>query len=364
MTNDLAVALSVDALGPNLTGIGRYCFELARGLPARLGSGNVHYFRGSHWIDDPLSLLDESWRPKRTPKWKRPLEAWTRRRLMANAIVHAPNYFLPEWADGGVATIHDLSVLIYPETHPAERVKAFERQFERTLGQAQMLITDTEAVRQELIAMFALAPERVRVVSLGAPQIRTTQDLAWLSKAHLKGQGYILCVSTFEPRKRIDRLVRAFMTLPNAFRQQFPLVLAGATGWRSDDLDRLIEDASRDGSVRRLGFVSEEALQALYAGAKLFVYPSRYEGFGLPVVEAMAHGVPCLVADTTCLIEVAKGAARIIDPEDIPRFAAAIMETIEDLQWRAQAAGNGRRVSQSYTWDRCLDEMAALYRTI
>ena len=364
MTNNLAVALSVDALGPNLTGIGRYCFELANGLPARLGSGNVHYFRGSHWIDDPQSLLDDSWRPKATPKWRRPVDAWQRRRLMANAVVHAPNYFLPEWADRGVATIHDLSVLIYPETHPAERVKAFEMQFEQTLGQARMLVTDTEAVRQELIAMFAVPPEMIKAVPLGAPQIRAKPDLAWLSQAGLKDQGYILCVSTFEPRKRIDRLVRAFLTLPNFFRQQFPLILVGATGWRSDDLDRQIEDASRDGSVRRLGFVSEEALEALYAGAKLFIYPSRYEGFGLPVVEAMAHGIPCIVADTTCLVEVANGAARITDPEDISGFAAAIIETIEDLQWRMKAAEDGRAVGRSYTWDKCLDEMAALYRTI
>ena len=92
-----------------------------------------------------------------------------------HAVVHASNYFLPEWADRGDPTIHHLSVLIYPETHPAERVKAFETQFERTLGQARMLVTDTEAVRQELISMFAVPPEMIKTVLLGAPQIRASR---------------------------------------------------------------------------------------------------------------------------------------------------------------------------------------------
>lgn len=364
MKNDQAVAFSVDALGPNLTGIGRYCLELAERLPDKLGKGNLHYFCGSHWIDNPHELLREDWKPRRTSFLTRKFGRWEKRRAMENAVVHAPNYFLPEWAERGVATVHDLSVLLYPETHPAERVLAFETGFQKTLDQARMLITDTEAVRQELITMFAISPDRIKSVSLGTPSILSSPDLALLRQFGLQPKKYILCVSTFEPRKRIDCLVRAFLELPLAMREQTPLVLAGARGWRGEALDTLIEQSAKDGTIKRLGFVSDPVLGALYASAQLFIYPSIYEGFGLPVVEAMAYGTPCLIADTPCLIEVAKGAAMIVDPDDSLAFSAKIQEALEDSVWSALAAMKGAIVAKSYSWDDCATQTAKIYREI
>lgn len=364
MPETVSVALSVDALAPNLTGIGRYCLELAGRLPQKLGADNLRYFRGDHWIDNPRDLLEEGWKPPRVPAWRRRIEAWQRRRAMAEAIVHAPNYFLPEWAERGVATIHDLSVLRFPETHPVERVRAFERQFENTLRRASVLVTDTETIRRELIDHYAVEPERIRAVPLGAPVALPARDSGQLRTLGLESNSYILCVSTFEPRKRIDHLVRAYRELPLGVQRRFPLVLAGATGWRSENLDDLIERASADGTVKRLGFVPDPLRDALYAGARLFVYPSRYEGFGLPVVEAMAHGVACIIADAPCLVEVARGAARIADPDDIAAFSRIILEALEDDAWRLRAAREATAVAGGYSWDRCATDMVAVYRSI
>lgn len=364
MSKTLSVALSVDALGPHLTGIGRYCLELAERIPAKIGEKNVSYFRGEHWIDDPHLLLDIKWRPASLPFWRRPYDRWERRRIARDAVVHGPNYFLPDWADRGVATIHDLSVFLFPETHPIERVRAFDKQFGQTLQQASLLVTDTETVRQELIAMFGIAPEKVKAVNLGAPQVPHRLVQAPLQTMSTISEGYILCVSTFEPRKRIDRLVRAYSELPLAFRQQFPLVLVGASGWRNEDLDAQIEHASNDGTVRRLGFVSEELLSVLYAGASLFIYPSRYEGFGLPVVEAMANGIPCIIANAECLVEVAKGAAKVVDPDDIVGFSACIVGALQDNVWREQASAAGMTVAASYSWDSCAEQMVGIYLSL
>jgi alpha-1,3-rhamnosyl/mannosyltransferase len=358
------VALAVDALGPNLSGIGKYCLELVERLPTKLGPDRLHCFRGPDWIDDPYQLLTEGWKPKRAHPWLRRSNSWLRRRGLRSAVTHAPNYFLPDWAERGVATIHDLSVFLYPETHPAERIRAFEMQFEDTLRRARLLVTDTETVRQELIAMFTVPPEKVVAVSLGAQVRSAPADMMGLGTLGLQRQQYILCVSTFEPRKRIDRLVRAHVSLPPEIRRSFPLVLAGPSGWQNENLIALIKESLADGSVRRLGFVPDTLLQQLYAGAAAFIYPSQYEGFGLPVVEAMAHGVPCIIADTPCLVEVAKGAARIVDPEDEIAFGFTIRDVIEDGTWRQQAAQSGRIVAQSYSWDTCVDEMARIYRTI
>ncbi|MCZ8321933.1 MAG: glycosyltransferase family 1 protein [Novosphingobium sp.] len=358
------MALSIDALEPNLSGIGRYCLELVNRLPTKLGPDRLHCFTGPHWIDDPYQLLNESWKPKRLHPWLRRSDNWLRRRRLRSAVVHAPNYFLPDWAERGVASIHDLSVFFYPHAHPTERVRAFETQFEATLRRARLLVTDTETVRQELIAMFAVPPEKVVAVSLGAQLRCAPADMTGLHMLGLRPQQYILCVSTFEPRKRIDRLVRAHLSLPIDIRRHFPLVLAGPSGWQNENLNALIEKSLADGSVKVLGFVPDTLLQQLYAGASAFIYPSQYEGFGLPIVEAMAHGTPCIIADTPCLIEVAKGAARIVDPEDEIAFGFTIRDVIEDVTWRQQAAQSGRTVAQSYSWDACADEMTNIYRTI
>ena len=364
MTEGPTVALSVDALGPNLTGIGRYCFELAERLPAKLGAGRMHCFRGSDWIEDHRELLNDNWAPKRVHPLRRSFNRWRRRRELRNAVIHGPNFFLPAWAERGVATIHDLSVFLYPGTHPVERIRDFEVKFEATLNSARLLVTDTETVRQELIEMFAVPPAKIVSVALGAQIRALSTDTAGLGALGLQPQNYFLCVSTFEPRKRIDRLVRAYAGLPFALRSRFPLVLAGAKGWHNESLDALIEEAAADGTVRRLGFVSDTLLQSLYAGATAFVYPSRYEGFGLPVVEAMAHGTPCIIADTPCLVEVARGAAMIVDPEDETAFRMAIEQAAEDQAWGEQAGHSGRMVARSYSWDACATEMTSIYKRV
>lgn len=364
MTDGPTVALSVDALGPNLTGIGRYCLELAERLPAKLGPGRLHYFRGPDWIDNPRDLLAENWKPRRIHPLHRRFTNWRRRRHLRSAVVHGPNFFLPDWAEQGIATIHDLSVFLYPETHPIERVRDFEAKFGSTLGNARLLVTDTETVRQELISMFAVPPGKVVSVALGAQVRPKPVEMNELTALGLQAQHYFLCVSTFEPRKRIDRLVRAYTGLPATLRSRFPLILAGAKGWHNESLDALIAQASADGSVRRLGFVSDAVLQSLYAGATAFIYPSRYEGFGLPVVEAMAHGTPCIIADTPCLVEVAQNAARIVDPEDEAAFRLTIQQATDDPTWRQQATQRGQMVARSYSWDTCATEMARLYRKV
>ncbi len=358
------VALSVDALSPRLTGIGRYCFELVQRLPSELGTDKVSYFRGDHWINNPLELLHDDWKPARRSAWRRRYDQWQRSRKLKSTVVHGPNYFLPVWAERGVATIHDLSVHLYPETHPADRIRAFEERFEHTLRQARLLITDSATVRQELIDIYGVSPDRVRSVPLGIPQVPSNPDFASLQTHDLQPGRYLLCVSTFEPRKRIEHLVAAYSMLPAATRREFPLVLAGAEGWHNEALNASIEEASKDGTVRRLGFVPQQLLDVLYAGAGLFIYPSRYEGFGLPVVEAMAHGIPCIIGNAACLIEVAQGAAVIVDPEDLESFSEAIATALASPTWRDQAAAAGRMTASLYCWDRCVTETAEIYRSL
>jgi glycosyltransferase involved in cell wall biosynthesis len=362
------VALSVDALSPQLTGIGRYCWELAQRLPGARGVQSVEFYVGSARIADPASLLVAR-RPR--PRWVRRLLAPVRRmqrRGVASSsadVVHAPNYRLPDWAERGVVTVHDLSVFKFPEMHPAERVALFERDFQRTLDRASQIITDCETIRNEVIELTGLPQSRVTAVPLGIGAefrpLSEAERMPVLRKHGLPLTGYGLTVSSLEPRKRIERLLMAWSQLPARLRERYPLVIAGAKGWSNDALRSSIAQAHSEGWAIPLGFVSDADLPAVYAGAALFVYPSIYEGFGLPPLEAMASGVPTLVAAASCLPEVTKGAARLVEPEDVDRFAAEIAESLENEQWRSEAISRGIHVAGGYSWQNCVDQTVQVY---
>jgi alpha-1,3-rhamnosyl/mannosyltransferase len=185
-----------------------------------------------------------------------------------------------------------------------------------------------------------------------------------LKKHGLPLTGYGLTVSSVEPRKRIDKLLAAWSALPVHLRRRFPLVLAGAKGWLSDELHLKIATGREQGWVIPLGFVPETDLPAIYSGATIFVYPSIYEGFGLPPLEAMASGVPSIVAAEASLAEVTRGGAKQVNPEDVGSFAAAIAEALEDSDWRREAASRGIHIAGGYSWSSCIDQTFEVYRKI
>lgn len=363
----MRVALTVDALSPQLTGIGRYCWELAQRLPAHPAVQSIDFYVGAERIADPSRLLSS----RRTRRWSQkllaPLQRAQRRRSVIPGadVVHGPNYRLPDWADKGVVTVHDLSVFKFPDMHPPERVALFEREFQRTLDGASQIITDCETIRREVIQLTGFSGARVTAVPLGiGPEFRPmgeAERMPVLRKHRLPLTGYGLTVSSLEPRKRIDRLIAAWSELPRRLRDLCPLVIAGAKGWHNDKLHSMIAHGQAEGWVIPLGFVPDADLPAVYAGARLFVYPSIYEGFGLPPLEAMASGVPTIVAAASCLPEVTKGGARLVQPEDIDSFATAIAEALENAEWRSEAALRGIHVAGSYSWQACVDQTVHVY---
>jgi alpha-1,3-rhamnosyl/mannosyltransferase len=287
---------------------------------------------------------------------------------LQSSLVHGPNYFLPPEADSGVITVHDLSVFRYPDAHPAARLRSFERQFESSLARAAHVITDSETVRLEVIADFGLAETEVTAIPLAAGEEYRPRSAAelhtLLQPLGLKPGGYALCVSTLEPRKKIAELLRAWRQLPDGLRDSTQLVLAGAKGWLNEQLHEEIREGAAAGWLKHLGFVPEATLPSLYAGARLFLYPSIYEGFGLPPVEAMASGVPVLVANRSCLLEICGEAAKCVDPDDVIGFSAAIEEALTDSGWRMQARERGLERAAAFSWERCAAQTVDVYRSV
>ena len=286
----------------------------------------------------------------------------------SQAIFHSPNYLVPPFPGKTVNTVHDLSHVLYPEFHPQARVDFMNLAFEDSLRHTTHVITDTETVRQEFIQHFGWAAERVTAIGLGmdaAFHPRSDAELApVLAKHGLAPRQYTLCVGTIEPRKNTLRLLQAYEQLDPALRRACPLVLAGGKGWKSDDVHRRMEQATQQGWLHYLSYVEQADLPLLYAGARLFAYPSLYEGFGLPIVEAMASGTPVLTSDASCMPEVAGGAAALVNPLDVDAIRQALEQHLSDEDWLTQARAQGLRRAASYSWQRCAMQTLDVYRQL
>ena len=382
-SKEVKVILGVDAISPPLTGIGRYTYELARGLH-QSGEVEARFFALARWIADPAALIDPQ-RPsavlrrnmahipfsgllrqayQRTSRWIFAQEV----RKLRGYLYHSPNFYMVPFEGPTIATIHDLSVIHHPEFHPEERVAFMQRELPLALQRSDHLITVSEYVRKDIIETYRIAPERISVTPLGvdpAYHPRSDETLATtLAGYGLIPRGYILCVATLEPRKNIARLVEAFCTLPQALQLRFPLVLVGDRGWKSDDLHHVLESLQTQGRARYLGFVPEQHLPLMYSGARLFAYPSLSEGFGLPVLEAMASGVPVITSNCTSLPEVAGYAAILIDPTDVALLRDSMQAFLENDELCETYVQKGLAQAQGFTWPAFVEKTIDIYREV
>jgi len=373
----MRVVLDGEPLRPPLTGIGRYTLELARALEA--GQRLEH-----------LDLLTPHCRLVGIDCAQRTATALAHQhgvgRKVARGVVrrgcrlllgrklrradadlfHGPNYALPRLATPGVVTVHDLSHIHYPEAHPRRRVYDLRWTLPRALDRAAAVITVSEAVRGELLAQFGLPPARVHAIPNGvsAEFSPAALDPARLAPYGLRPAGYVLAVGTLEPRKNLDRLLAAHARLPATLRRSYPLAVAGAPGWRDGRLRRTLAHAVGRGEAIHLGYVPAADLPALYAGARVFAYPSRYEGFGLPVLEALASGTPVITSDRGALAEVAGDAACRVDPDDVAALHADLERLLTDDERRHQLSCHGPQRAARFTWLATAARTCDVYDTV
>ena len=381
----MKVILSIDPVRFPLTGIGRYTFELARQLKNLPQVEQLRFFSGHRFVNGlPEAGHSATSGSTVSANFSRailrnrlavemyhfvsPLIKRHALRDHSDHVFHGPNFYLPPFDGPSVCTFHDLSVFTWAHCHPSERVRFMRKEIARTLKRADMLITDSEYTRQEVSSYFSWPLEKIHAVSLAcSPEFhpRSSDELAPLLQRHgLTPDGYSLYVGTIEPRKNLETLLDAYTLLPLPMRQQWPLVLIGYRGWHSEQLHTRIAAAVAEGWARYLGFVATEELPLFFSGARIFVFPSLYEGFGLPVLEAMASGIPVICSNSSSLPEVAGDAAAMCEPLDVVTLSIMIATGLEDETWRTIARNKGLLRAASFSWQRCAEETASVYQEV
>lgn len=372
------VVLDVDPISPPLTGIGRYTLELARGLAADRRVTDLRFFSYGRWVENPETLLQPDRAAvalRRSVPFRslarrvyRGLNGWrfTRQmRRLPNFVYHSPNYSLLPFNGPSVVTVHDLSIIRHPDYHPRERVEFLGRELPLSLSRASCVVTDSEFVRDELEELFGFPKSRSQAVYLGVdPSFRARGEAevaGTLASFGLRYRGYVLIVATVEPRKNLMRLLQAFMNLPMAVRRNFPLVLAGMRGWHVSDIREAIDKLVADGEAMTLGFVDEADLPSLYSGAAVFAFPSLYEGFGLPALEAMAAGTPVIASSTSSLPEVVGDAAVTVDPLSVESISESLRALLADEPRRAELSVRGLARAAQFSWERCVARTVDVY---
>jgi glycosyltransferase involved in cell wall biosynthesis len=258
------------------------------------------------------------------------------------------------------ATVHDLTSWMMPELHPASNRRADEN-LASLARRAHRLIAVSECTRQDAIRVWGIAPEKIEVIHSGvadtffhveAPAIAAVRARYSLAKP------FILCVGTIEPRKNTDGLLAAYHALPASVREEYDLVLAGPIGWADP---AAIERAKR---VRYLGYVPEADIAPLTAAATVFAYPSLYEGFGFPVAQAMAAGVPVITSNVSSLPEIAGNAAVLIDPRSQDELTNGLNRLLLSPELRQDFAERGRLRAARFQWQACAERSLHFFREV
>ena len=367
----MRVGIDFTAAGQQ-AGIGRYTRSLVGALAAQFPCDRftlVTPRQATRLLPDYLSYPNVTRRE--LPLSERTLtRIWHRLRLplFADLIVggadvfYAPDFALPPlWRTPGVITVHDLSYRLFPDSYPDSLRSYLETVVPRSAARAELILADSAATQRDLVAAYAVDPEKVKVLYCGVDPVFQPQDSQVARQKVRQRYGiedpYFLSVGTIQPRKNIARIIAAMRGVVESGLPHH-LVHVGRPGWLYESILNAPNEHRVSERVHfQTGVVSDDDLATLYCGANAFAFPSLYEGFGMPVLEAMACETPVITANISSLPEVAGEAAILVDPSDVNAIGEALVELASHESTRAQLIAAGKKRTAMFTWKRAAEEL-------
>ncbi len=391
----MKVLLNIDPIRYPLTCIGRYTYELALALRRSGRLEDLLFWDGRRAVDvaelpffnaetgGQLPIPRAAWREFLVRNliqypWVvrtcRSLKNWRVSRRMRSVnnydgyVYHDTGHQLPDFRGIKVVTFSDLSAFHFPDCHPRGRVLALRESMELACDRADAIVTISAFSKRCIVEHFEYPEERIFVTSLAASgdfrPMNRDEATPVLERRRLWFKRYSLFVGTVEPRKNLDFLLDVYENLPAGLRDEFPLVVCGDEGWQSERTHTRLRAAETQGWARYFNFVPQEELPFLMAGAAAFLFPSLYEGFGLPPLEAMQSGVPVVTSNRASLPEVVGDAGVLLDPGDSDAWHEAIRERLENPNGQGERVHRGLARAALFSWDRCATETVAAYKAV
>jgi len=366
----MRIAFDGTTLRPARTGVGYYTEHLLRHLATESVDDEVIVI--SNRPLDTTAPLPANVRvvasSSRVPRlvWMQAIAPRLLRRLGAD-IAHFTNGMMPlAMSVPTVVTIHDMSLTMFPKYHPPRRVLLNRPLVDVAARRADAIITVSESAKRDIVRLYGSQAERIHVVhEAAAPSFQPIRDRHVLDRVRQRyrlADRFVLYVGTIEPRKNLPKLIEGFARRRNGGEIPHQLVCAGPYGWLSRDIEDLIDRLRIEQSVRFTGYVPFDDLAALYSLAEMFVFPSLYEGFGLPVIEAMACGTPVITGHVAALTEVGGNAVEHVGHLNADSLGDAMVRLASDARRREELSSLGLQRAHTFSWQRAARETLKVYR--
>ncbi|RJQ33529.1 MAG: glycosyltransferase family 1 protein [Actinobacteria bacterium] len=365
--------ITIDASGAlgNRTGVGNYIYNLVNNL-CDIGQENQYqlYFNYVRPKENPFIGFNQV--KNRFPvKFSRYLNKFFPIEICTGKvdIFHGPNYFVPQKTKAKrVVTIHDLGFILYPDAMLGNDASYYLKKVPKLIEESDHVITISKSTKKDLIEQLGVAKEKISVTHMAAGEdFKPIDDKRRLKTTLNKYQlpdKYLLAVATLEPRKNISTLVKALSVLKKSKKLTQKLVVVGGSGWKSDSLSKEIKEYGLEDEIIFPGFIGQEDLPFIYNACSLFLFPSIYEGFGIPLLEALSCGKPCISSNTSSMPEVAGDAAILIDPLDANSWADNIVDLLENPAKEEDLSKKALIQTQKFSWQKTAKQTLLVYKQL
>lgn len=362
-------------------GVGQYSFNLVKEL-AKLDIKNQYtlfpFF--THIYDMDFKKFDfprgENFKMKfenLSDEWIEMLwkKSWIHKYKFLDGLdlFHSTTFCIPEGFKGKVvSTIYDVSFKTHPEFHTAGNIKHCDNGTKQAIERADKIIVISEHTKNDLVEHYSCPEEKIVVTHLGCDSkfrlIENEEKKTEMAAKYGLKKPFIFNVGSIEPRKNIIGLIRAYAGLKDSYREEFDLVIAGGRGWLNSSIYKEVEKLEINDNVKFIGYVDEEDLPYLYNLAEVFVYPSFYEGFGLPILEAMVCGCPVITSKVSSMPEVGGEAVLYVDPKETGIIKEALESLLDDEKKRGEMIDVGFKQVKNFSWEKCAKQTLAVYNSL